>query len=338
MKIPENWRPWLAIVCAAIAAATGIVVTIDDGGNNTISITVQTPSGPTQITAPAETVENLQTHTNLNADPTSLTGSLILAEGKGQRDAFAQKDNFPTVAPNSSPTVPGCRSRFINTNYGSRNGIKPRLIVLHLTVSPDNGWTGVNNITSFFGRPQTLASSNYVVSGSGHCNYIVRETDKAYTQAGLNPVSISFEVTATQTQGYYVRTAGREKLANIIAGISKRWGIPLRVGKTSGCSVVRSGVLDHDSLGVCGGNHNDINPYRYEINRIINLAKTKNATRTVSYPRVSNFGPKKRAWCERLAIIRKNAKASGWTESRVTVATTYKRLIGKGSESKCKFV
>lgn len=322
-------------ICAALGVTIGITTT---GGTTTVTITVTTPAGPTQITANEQTVEKLETHTDLRADPTALTGTVALAEGKGQQAALAEKDDFPTVAPDSAPVTAGCRSRFLQTNYSSRGGIKPRLIVLHLTVSPDNGWTGVNNITSFFGRSAVQASSHYVVSGTGECNYIVRETDKAWTQATFNPLAVSFEVTATQTQGYYVKTAGREKVASIVAGISKRWNIPIRLGGTSGCSVTRSGVVDHQSLGACGGNHNDISPYRNEIRRIIDLASSKSATRTVSYPNVRNFGPKKRKWCARLAVVRKNANATEWTERRRDLANKYKDLIGKGSTTKCKFV
>jgi N-acetyl-anhydromuramyl-L-alanine amidase AmpD len=64
--------------------------------------------------------------------------------------------------------------------------------VLHYTVSPNRvGWSDVNAVVAEFANPAFQASSNYVIDGEGHCAYIVRESDKAWTQAAANPFAIS---------------------------------------------------------------------------------------------------------------------------------------------------
>lgn len=86
------------------------------------------------------------------------------------------------------------------------------------------------------------------------------DSRRAWTQGAFNAVSLSLE------QVGHARTTRREWLdryrpqldntALWIAFWSRRWGIPIRRGRTSGCAVVLSGVVSHDQLG-CGNDHTD---------------------------------------------------------------------------------
>ena len=149
------------------------------------------------------------------------------------------------------------------------------------------GWSDVDGITGYFARASTNASSNYVVDNEGHCNYIVPESGKAWTQAGFNPVSISVEQINTGREPTYAGTAGLAQTARIARDASKRWGIPLRRGRVSGCSVVTSGIVAHKDLGACGGGHFDISPY--SVDQVIKAAKAldKPVRRITSVDRVT---------------------------------------------------
>jgi peptidoglycan hydrolase-like protein with peptidoglycan-binding domain len=147
-------------------------------------------------------------------------------------------------------------------NFSSRRGVPPRIFVLHYTVSANRpGWSDVYAVSSLFDRPAFSASSNYVIDNEGHCAYIVRESDKAWTQAAANPFSISAEIINTGHEPTLAAKAGLEKLGLVIDDAAKRWDIPLQEGLVRGCVVVRPGIVDHHSLGACGGGHFDITPY-----------------------------------------------------------------------------
>jgi hypothetical protein len=340
MSIPASWRPWIAIICAVIAAATGVVVTVTDGGNNTISITVQGPAGPTTVVttpeAKADAVASA-THENARDESPAAAPASELDAARAQQARLAAKDRLPATLPDAAPSQAGCRSRFVR-NYSSRNGVRPRLLVMHYTVSRNApGFTDVNAITQLFNQPAFAASSNYVIDRDGNCNYIVREGDKAWTQAAGNPVSISWEiVNMGQGDGPLFSAGGLKKMARIVSDSARRWHIPIQRGSVSGCVVVRPGIIDHRTFGACGGNHNDIFPY--SVSKIIAAVQAYRSEiqRKVIYPRVKNFGRKRRAWCDRLALVRLHAKRSGWTERRVTAAERYKALIGPG-QWKCRF-
>lgn len=170
-------------------------------------------------------------------------------------------DEVPASVPLAAPSQPGCVTRPVR-NYGSRNGARPALLVLHYTVSPERpGWGDVDAIVRWFNDPRSQASSNYVIDREGHCALLVPETAKAWTQAGFNPWSISVEAIGTGREPDYLDGAGLRKLAMVFADAAKRWGIPIRQGQVLGCRVVRAGIVDHRQLGACGGGHRDVDPY-----------------------------------------------------------------------------
>jgi hypothetical protein len=46
-------------------------------------------------------------------------------------------------------------------------------------------------------------------------------------------------------------------------------GHPIRRGTSSNCAPARSGILDHQTFGGCGGGHVDISPWRKSVDPII---------------------------------------------------------------------
>lgn len=184
-----------------------------------------------------------------------------LEAAKEQQRAFAKADTLPRLPPLATQRQAGCTTSLVR-NYSSRNGVAPRIIVVHYTVSSNRaGWGDVNANVSWFNSSAAQASSNYIIDREGHCAYIVPESLKAWAQATFNPVAISIEVINSGREGSLTSGAGTTKLKQVIRDAAKRWGIPLRLGATSGCTVTRTGVVDHYMLGACGGGHTDVHPY-----------------------------------------------------------------------------
>lgn len=181
-----------------------------------------------------------------------------------QQDDLAASDQFPILAPSAAASFPGCRTRIV-ANRSSRRGVAPRLLVAHITVSPNRpGWSDVDGITAYFNRPSTQASSHFVVDAEGHCNYIVPINEKSWTEAAGNPVSVSWEIINTGREGRLLDAAGYKALGEQMARVGRLLSIPLRKGKVSGCRVARSGIVMHKDFGQCGGGHVDITPYALE--------------------------------------------------------------------------
>jgi hypothetical protein len=121
------------------------------------------------------------------------------------------------------------------------------------------GTSDVNAIWNYFNRDATDASSNYIIDAEGNCIYAVPESAKAWTQGAMNPYSISIEFIGTGAASDWTNAA-LAKGAQVFASAAKRWGIPARWGSAPSCTVLRSGILDHDALG-CGNTHTDVGPY-----------------------------------------------------------------------------
>lgn len=258
-----------AAAVVAIAATLTIVVTLDDADKNgqpdTITIVVRAADGqPVKVSAPAAVVEQAQeqsTHEGQRGEQPTGVPAADLQAADEQQEQLAATDQLPIVTPDAAPEQAGCITRLVG-NRSSRRGVRPRLFVLHYTVSPNRpGWSDVNAIIGLFNRPAFAASSHYVIDREGNCALIVRESDKAWTQAAFNPVAISVEQINTGREPSYAGTAGLAKLARVVSDATQRWEIPLQPGRVSGCTVTRPGVVDHGSLGACGGGHHDIAPF-----------------------------------------------------------------------------
>ena len=171
----------------------------------------------------------------------------------------------------SRPAVPKLepeRTR-ISPNHSSRGGVKPRLIVLHITVSHNRPGLGdLDAILNFFSG-NVGASSHIVNDREGHDARCVRDADKAWTQAAFNPQSLSieqieFEVKSRERWLKESR-AQLDNTARWVAHWSKRYDIPLRESTVHG-------VCQHRDLGAAGGGHVDCSP-DFPMDYVLNKAR-----------------------------------------------------------------
>lgn len=335
----------IAAALATVLASVALVVTIadddQDGRPDRVAITVKV-DGPapgraqdTTVTVPAPAVAEARAgaadHAGQAREVLPDVPAQELEAGRAQQDRLARTDQLPVVSPDAAPEQAGCASRFVR-NYSSRRGVRPRLLVVHYTVSPNRpGWSDVNAITSLFDRASFQASSHYIIDAEGHCAYIVRESDKAWTQAGFNPTSISVEVINTGREGRLLDPAGYRKLGRVFADAAKRWDIPIRRGTISGCTVTRSGIVDHNQLKVCGGGHVDITPYPLEPVITATTAARSSGTPTTATDRRR---------CGALADHRRKVRTGQgyWTPTRVRRARYLKTTLARAGidASRCR--
>jgi hypothetical protein len=209
-------------------------------------------------------------HSDLRTEPPASKTPQVLEHNR--QVAPSGQPTPPATIPLATVNTPGCRTLPVR-NQSSRAGAPSLLIVLHQTISADNGWAGVLGNVKWFDTSAAQASSNYIVARTGgQCAYIVPEAAKAWAQAGFNRVvPCSIEVTETGREGSYLPagSAGRARVLSLLEGCSQRWHIPLRHGAVSGCSVLRSGVVEHFDLKACGGGHVDDSPYHAEVDKLI---------------------------------------------------------------------
>jgi hypothetical protein len=233
-----------AVAAILTAVSLNVVLGTDERGHPTITLKVE--------------------H-NLHSENPAGVSAKQLDAIRDQQDALAATDQLPIIAPDAAPSFPGCVTRLIDNNYSSRRGVKPRVIIDHYTVSANRpGWGDVYSIADFFNRPATQASSHFIIDGEGHCLYIVPVTQKAWTEAAANPVSVGIEVINTGREAAYLAPAGKAKLAQVHVTLGKLLGLPMQRAILRNCVVARPGITDHNSLGPCGGGHHDITPFNVD--------------------------------------------------------------------------
>lgn len=251
---------WLGLgIAFLVGAFTGAhYATFKVGGAH--GTPVQTISVPVSALDAAKA--GLGDHRGARDETPPVAPRSVVKAAQRQDAQLAKRDKLPRVFPDAAPSQRGCVTRLVQ-NYSSRNGVAPHAFILHYTVSPNvPGWADVNAVVGLFDTWAYQASSNYVIDGEGNCAYIVRETDKAWTQAAANPFSISVEVIATGQERNYIAPAGLRKLVMVISDALHRWHIPLQLGQFTNGVLTRPGILDHEMLGLAGGGHHDIAPLR----------------------------------------------------------------------------
>jgi hypothetical protein len=275
-----NRRPvWLLLLALLVGAALVASGNEDHGKTKTVHVIRHASTFATKVDGPdkgttPDTVVRAPAGAVLDAAPKlerDLRGSDKL---NAQQRGFAKRDKVPASAGlGASDSVPGCVTRFVS-NQSSRGGVAPRLFVLHETVSANRpGWGDVDAIVSLFNRPAFQASAHFVIDHEGHCAYVVPLARKAWHVIGFNSVAVGVEMidTATRADGSYcggsAKAAGCAKLASVWRTVHARFpGIAARAGGTSGCSVTLPGIVDHRSLGSCGGGHSNIGPWSTSAN------------------------------------------------------------------------
>jgi hypothetical protein len=174
------------------------------------------------------------------------------------------------VARHSGVSVPKPDMTSISPCQSSRGGVRPRLIVLHITVSHNRPGSGdVKAIADYFGHLSTQASSHIINDAEGNDCRCVPDEAKAWTQAAYNPQSLSIEQVeyADKPRAAWLKdnAKGLENTALWVAYWSVKYGIPLRKSTSNG-------VCQHRDLGAAGGGHVDCGP-GYPIDVVIEKAR-----------------------------------------------------------------
>jgi N-acetylmuramoyl-L-alanine amidase len=161
-------------------------------------------------------------------------------------------------------TMGAHRKRLVR-NRSSRNGVKPRLLVLHTTESHNRpGVADLDNLAGWFDNPASQCSSHIGNDAEGNDIRMVPDEAKAWTQARFNSVSLSIEQIGHASQTRWP-DAQLRNTARWLAFWSRKYGIPL----------VRSterGVCQHRDLGPGGGGHHDCGP-GYPFDRVLAMAR-----------------------------------------------------------------
>lgn len=170
--------------------------------------------------------------------------------------------------PVTQPKVERTRN---SPNKSSRQGSKPKLIVLHITVSHNRpGLADLDGMLDYLSRPGVQASSHIVNDAEGHDGRLVADEYKAWTQAAYNPVALSIEqieYSDKRPRSVWLKENARQldNTAKWVAYWSVKYGIPLTRS-------TRHGVCQHSDLGRAGGGHSDCGA-GYPIDVVLNKAR-----------------------------------------------------------------
>jgi N-acetylmuramoyl-L-alanine amidase-like protein len=185
-----------------------------------------------------------------------------VARGKATRD-WERKLRAQFKALRTADLRPEITANVVNQS--SRNGVKPRLIVLHTTEGHNRpGLADLRGLVSFFDNPANQVSSHVANDAEGNDARMVPDERKAFTQASFNSVSLSIEQIAFAAQDSFPEAQLRNT-AQWIAHWSKKFGIPIERS-------TQHGVCQHADLGVAGGGHRDCGP-NYPLGKVLELAR-----------------------------------------------------------------
>jgi N-acetyl-anhydromuramyl-L-alanine amidase AmpD len=143
-------------------------------------------------------------------------------------------------------------------NQSSRNGVKPRLIVIHDTESHNQaGNADLQAIGNWFDNPAAQASAHVCVDAEGRSACYVPDDRKAWHVVQYNSASLGIEQVGYATQTFWPDDQ-LKKVAKYCAYWSKKYDIQLQTrGVVSDGNVVSAGVVTHAQLGAAGGGHHD---------------------------------------------------------------------------------
>jgi N-acetyl-anhydromuramyl-L-alanine amidase AmpD len=151
-------------------------------------------------------------------------------------------------------------------NQSSRNGRKPRVIVLHTTEGHNRpGLSDLQGLVNFFDNPASQVSSHVANDAEGNDARMVPDDRKAFTQAQFNSIALSIEQIGFAAQAGSMTEKQLANTAAWIAHWSRKHGIPIRHSTTNG-------VCQHRDLGAAGGGHVDCGP-NYPFNKVLSMAK-----------------------------------------------------------------
>lgn len=163
----------------------------------------------------------------------------------------------------------------ISRNQSSREGGRPKLIVLHTTEGPD-GKNDLLNLGGWFDNPNAGVSSHTANNVRGMAARYVEDEKKSWAACNLNPVALNLEqiAYASFSKDTWMRDRHLQlkDTAVQIAAWSEKWGIPIQRGKNDGSTCTRPGVVQHKDLGSAGCGHSDCGP-GYPMRYVMALAQ-----------------------------------------------------------------
>lgn len=258
--------PFVAVAALIVAA---ILLIVAFTGSDPAPSPTPAPTVTVKVDGPDANTALDQTLV-LNEDATRQLRALqAIPEGAGELSDPLREPSDPSRTPPgvlegplAAQEFPGCRTRFVS-NYSSRNGVKPQVIVWHQTVSRDRpGWEDQDALTAYASQRSSGVSWHFLIGRTdGNCTFSVPLHMKAWTQGNANPFSFGIEVQAYGDEPSYVQEAGERRLLAVTRELGRRFGIPMREGRVENCRVVRSGIVEHADLGACGGGHADVTPW-----------------------------------------------------------------------------
>lgn len=325
-KILALARRYWPVLAAVLVVAGYAVATfdIDGDGDTDVTFAVQefTPPVPTAIAVDTADLDRARDNViELTPRAQDAYRSLAGPEYQGElaeplRDPGDRGPAGVLEGPLAAQEFPGCRTRFVG-NYSSRNGVRPQIIVWHQTVSRERGLASQDALTAYANRRSSGVSWHLLIGRTnGLCTFSVPLTMKAWTQGNANPFSIGIEVEAYGDEPTYVAGAGERKLLAVTRELGRRYGIPMRKGLVRDCRVIRSGVVEHSDLGVCGGGHADVTPW-----------STAPLLEQLKAPAALAASERRR--CNALRYHRRKVKSGTgyWTESRARRARYLKGVL-----------
>ncbi len=276
--IQDNWKllaGLIALVCAT--AGLTVAVTDEDGDGRPDKVVISRDSAeatnavvdavPGAIVVDGPDKDAVKNDVvPIGPDAREVAAEIALEENDLAGDLVGDQPTGPIAKlepPFASEEVPGCRTRFLRTNFSSRSGVTPRWMAPHYTAGRDipNSRADVDGLTAYGNNPAARVSWHFNIDKDGNCDYNVPLRYKAWTISNANPPTINFE-TAGQGEPPYLRPGGYKQLARIWKYVHQAYpGIPLRVGSISNCSSGQPGWITHWMTGVCGGSHTDIKPH-----------------------------------------------------------------------------
>lgn len=266
-------------------------VTIHIGGTTKVDNADQDakPDDVVELSPQAQTIAK-----NFLGDRADLKGQL---RGPGKIGPVAK-----LLPPFAADELPGCRTRFLRTNWSNRS-VPPSGILLfwlHYTGGPDkpNSRADVDGLTAFGNQPSAGVSWHINMDKDGECDYNVPLRYKAWTEAGANSSGISIEV-AGVGDAPYLRAGGVRELRRILDEVHRRYPkIRIALGGVSNCQPTKPGIVSHYMGGPCSGGHTDIKP--------LNLAAVVHQLQAAGKPassKATRWAQRHRAMHERGAIL-----------------------------------
>lgn len=273
----------MLLLFAAVAVIAAVAIILFKGGDDSSDTPPATPTPTATVEIPATTKvdgpdadvakddvitlspDAQETAQDFVEDPKDLESEpgAVPLPGEGPQSNVGM-----VPGPLATQEIPGCRTRFLRTNFSSRNVPLSQVKVfdLHFTAGKDQAGSraDVDGLTAYGNQPSARVSWHFNMDKDGNCDYNVPLTQKAWTIANKNPYGIEMEV-AGSGEAPYLRDGGYKQLARIMKAIKEAgFDIPIRLGKSVNCKVTVSGIDTHWRSGLCSGGHTDIKPHAIE--------------------------------------------------------------------------